>query len=55
MIRPIEEGDTKEGIIILKDKFKEFVEFQRTRVKEKKIRKIIILKNLTLQKANKML
>ena len=29
LIRQIEEGDTKGGIIILKDKFKEFVEFQR--------------------------
>jgi len=28
MIMQIEEGDTKEGIIIPKDKFKEFVEFQ---------------------------
>ncbi len=29
MIRQIEEGDTKGGIIIPKDMFKEFVEFQR--------------------------
>mgnify|MGYP001298473838 CR=1 FL=1 len=29
MIRQIEEGDTKGVIIIPKDKFKEFVEFQR--------------------------
>ena len=29
MIRQIEEGDTKGGIIIPKDKFKEFVEFQK--------------------------
>ena len=29
MIRQIEEGDTKGGIIIQKDKFKVFVEFQR--------------------------
>ena len=29
MLRQIEEGDTKGGIIIPKDKFKEFVEFQR--------------------------
>jgi len=34
MIRQIEEGDTKGGIIIPKDKFKEFVEFQKWRVKE---------------------
>jgi len=27
--RQIEEGDTKGGIIIPKDKFEEFVEFQR--------------------------
>jgi len=27
MMRQIEEGDTKGGIIIPKDKFKEFVEF----------------------------
>jgi hypothetical protein len=31
MLRQIEEGDTKGGIIIPKDKFKEFVEFQRRR------------------------
>ena len=36
MIRQIEEGDTKGGIIILKDKFKEFVEFQRRWVEVKK-------------------
>jgi hypothetical protein len=29
MIGQIDEGDTKRGIIIPKDKFKEFVEFQR--------------------------
>ena len=29
MLRQIEEGDTKGGIIIPKDKFKEFVEFQK--------------------------
>ena len=29
MIRQIEEGDMKGGIIIPKDKFKEFVEFKR--------------------------
>lgn len=29
MTRQIEEGDTKGGIIIPRDKFKEFVEFQR--------------------------
>ena len=29
MISQIEEGDTKGGIIIRKDKFKEFVGFQR--------------------------
>jgi hypothetical protein len=29
MLRQIEEGDTKGGIIIPKDKFKEFVEVQR--------------------------
>ena len=29
MIRQIEEGDTKGGIIIPEDKFKEFVEVQR--------------------------
>ena len=29
MIRQIEEGDTKGEIIIPKDKFKEFVEFQK--------------------------
>lgn len=29
MVRQIESGDTKGGIIIPKDKFKEFVEFQR--------------------------
>jgi hypothetical protein len=29
LIRQIEEGDTKGGIIILKDKFEEFVKFQR--------------------------
>ena len=35
MIRQIEEGDTKGGIIIPKDKFKEFVEFQKGGVVEK--------------------
>ena len=55
MIKQIEEEDKKGGIIIPKDKFKEFVEFQKRRIKGKKIRKIIILKNLTFQKANKML
>ena len=29
MLRQIEEGDTKGGVIIPKDKFKEFVVFQR--------------------------
>lgn len=29
MLRQIEEGDTKGGIIIPKDEFKEFVEFQK--------------------------
>jgi len=29
MLRQIEEGDTKRGIIIPKDKIKEFVEFQK--------------------------
>ena len=29
MLRQIEEGDTKGGIIIPKGRFKEFVEFQR--------------------------
>ena len=29
MIRQIEEGDTKGGIIIPKDEFKEFVEFSK--------------------------
>ena len=33
MIRQTEEGDTKGGIIIPKDKVKEFVVFQRRRVK----------------------
>lgn len=29
MIKQIEEGDTKGGIVIPKDKFKDFVEFQK--------------------------
>jgi hypothetical protein len=29
MIRQVEEGDTKEGIIIPKDKFKDFGRFKR--------------------------
>jgi hypothetical protein len=29
MLRQIEEGDTKGGIVIPNDKFKEFVEFQK--------------------------
>ena len=33
MIRQIEEGDTKGGIIIPKDKFKAFVEFQKEYLK----------------------
>ena len=33
MIRQIEEGDTKGGVIIPKDTFKEFVEFQKRGVK----------------------
>ena len=36
MLRRIEEGDTKGGIIIPKDRFKEFVEFKEKWVKEKK-------------------
>jgi len=36
MIRQIEEGDTKGGLIIPKDNFKEFVEFQRRWVEVKK-------------------
>jgi hypothetical protein len=35
MIRQMEEGDTKGGIIIPKDKFKEFVEFPRRWVEGK--------------------
>ena len=35
MIRQIEEGGTKGGIIIPNDKFKEFVEFQRRGVEGK--------------------
>ena len=35
MIRQREEGDTKGGIIIPKDKFKEFVEFPRRWVEGK--------------------
>jgi len=38
MIRQIEGGDTKGGIIIPKDKFKAFVEFQKRWV-EGKLRK----------------
>jgi len=34
MLRQIEEGDTRRGITIPKDKFKGFVEFQKWRVKE---------------------
>jgi hypothetical protein len=34
MLRQIEEGDTRRGIIIPKDKFREFVEFQRRWMKE---------------------
>ena len=36
MIRQIEEGDTKGGIIIPKDKFKEFVELQKKWINTKK-------------------
>ena len=36
MLMQIEEGDTKGGIIIPKDRFKEFVEFKEKWVKEKK-------------------
>ena len=36
MIRQREEGDTKGGIIIPKDKFKELVEFQKGVFKENK-------------------
>jgi hypothetical protein len=35
MIRQIEEGDTKGGISIPKDKFKEFVSFKRRRVERR--------------------
>ena len=35
MIRQREEGDTKGGIIIPKDKFKEFVGFKKRGIKEK--------------------
>lgn len=36
MIRQIEEGDTKGGIIISEDKFKELVEFQKKKGGEAK-------------------
>jgi len=36
MLRRIEEGDTKGGFIIPKDRFKEFVEFKEKWMKEKK-------------------
>ena len=35
MIRQTEEGDTKEETIIPKDKFKEFVEFQKSGMEKK--------------------
>jgi len=38
MIRKKEEGDTKGGLIIPEDKFKEFVEFQRRWAEGKSVR-----------------
>jgi len=38
MISQIEEGDTKGGIIIPKDKFKEFVEVQKKWAEGKSVR-----------------
>jgi len=35
MLRQIEEGDTKGGIIIPKDRFKEFREFQKRRLEKR--------------------